>query len=168
VTSDLRSRYQKLRVGRLGIRASLLGILCLAPGSLLAQEPKNVDPHLLYAVTGGYWERGDVHGQFRILVYSGGFEHIISHVFVQWLRDPQASDQPPELVASEPIRPINDQPTWSVGLPSLVSEKRNVAIVNLKMVNSHTEENETRTCILRLALPGQYTVTLILPHSSGQ
>jgi hypothetical protein len=141
------------------IRALLLAVLFLAPGPLLGQEPKAVDPELRYVITGGFWERGNESGQFRVLVYSAGFEHVISHVFVQWLRDPQASDQPPTIVASEPIRPINDQPTWSVGLPSLVPTERNAAIVKLEMANSHTEGTETRTCTVRLALPGRYTVT---------
>ena len=126
-------------------------------GSLIAQTPAAVDPELSYVTSGGAWERGDETGEYRVLVYSAGFEHVISQAFVQWVRGPDASGQPSRVVTTQPIRPINDQPTWSVGSPTLKARGANAATMVLEMENSHTEETARRVCTVQVGLPGKLT-----------
>jgi len=38
-------------------------------------------------LTGGYWETGDDTGFYRIVVASGGIEHISQRLFLQWMRN---------------------------------------------------------------------------------
>ena len=126
-----------------------------ASSSLVAQTPAAVEPELAYVTSGGAWERADERGEYRVLVYSAGFEHVISRVFVQWVRGPDASDRPSRVVSTQPIGPINDQPTWSVGQPTLKPQGPNAATVVLEMDNSHTEETAKRVCTVRVGLPGK-------------
>lgn len=37
-------------------------------------------------LSGGRWCRGTEQGTYRVVVYSGGFEEVYHHLFVQWLR----------------------------------------------------------------------------------
>jgi hypothetical protein len=138
-------------------------LLVIGPAPGNAQEPASAPPDLAYVVTGGWWQRGQESGQYRVLVFSPGFEHVISQVFIQWIRGPQGSDQPGQVIATAPIGPINDQPTWSVGLPELVTPEKNSATVTLHMANSHSDQDERRTCTVRLTLPGRLSSTCSPP-----
>ena len=136
-----------------------LWALASTPFALTAQQADSVDPELEYVVTGGSWQQGDQDGQYRVMVYSAGVEHVISHVFIQWIRNPVASNTSASIVSSKPISEINDQPTWSVGAPTLSASRTNEVTITLEMNNSHTEERETRTCTLQLGLPGHVSAS---------
>src|SRR4051794_28214167 len=97
------------------IAAGLAGTASVAA----ARAPARVDATLAYVISGGWWERGDAHGRYRVLVYSPGFEHVISQVFVEWVQEPSESDQLPQVISTLPIDAVNAQPTWTVGLPKL-------------------------------------------------
>jgi hypothetical protein len=139
-----------------------IGLLTIGSASLHAQGTF-VPPDLAYVVSGGSWERGQESGCYRVLVFSPGYEHVISKVFVEWIGDPKASNEPPRVVATEAIAAINGQPTWSVGLPSLTAAGKNAMTITLQMANTHSEEDERRTCTVRLALPHQVTATCTPP-----
>jgi hypothetical protein len=138
-------------------------LLVIRPASTNTQEPASVPTDLAYVVTGGWWQHGQESGRYRVLVFSPGFEHVISQVFIQWVRDPQGPDHPGQVIATAPIGPINDQPTWAVRLPELVTPNKNFATVTLHMANSHSDQDERRTCIVRVTLPGRLNSTCSPP-----
>ena len=77
----------------------VLVLLLLLPLGCLAQA--HVPTDVESVVSGGYWERGNESGRYRVLVLNSGFEHVTSRVLVEWLREPQAREATPEVVASE-------------------------------------------------------------------
>jgi hypothetical protein len=147
------------RVSAVGSAALLL---CAAgitmPVELPAQQPAAVDADLVWAVTGGGWRLDEEVGRHRVLVYCGGFEHITCSVFVQWIRDPAGSEQGAAIVASEPVRAINDSFTWSLDQPTFARRRDGVIVVRLRMGNSHEPDAKERICSLRLGPPRQMAV----------
>ena len=133
----------------------------LAPHALRGQETDEVPADLAFVSSGGYWEAGAERGQYRLLVFSNGFEHIISTVFVQWIRDPHSAEAPGEtaaVVATVPVSEVNDQLTWSLGAPSVTSSPAGTT-ATLEMANSHLPDQAPRVCTLRLGQPGRYTAS---------
>jgi hypothetical protein len=129
-----------------------------APQEVCGQDLATLPPDLVFAVSGGYWEIGSQRGQYRLLVFSEGFEHVISTVFLQWLREPQSSEDAADttaVVATAPVLEINDRATWSVGPPILIPAKNGTTAV-LQMTNSHMPDEPGRSCLLVLGAPGHY------------
>ena len=72
----------------LQIAAALL--LLSVAGSVHAQDEDVADAKAIPASvqsvqSGGYWQKGDQDGHYRVVVTSGGFEHVISRLFIQWI-----------------------------------------------------------------------------------
>ena len=72
----------------LQIAAALL--LLSVAGSVHAQDEDVADAKAIPASvqsvqSGGYWQKGDQDGHYRVVVTSGGFEHVISKIYVQWI-----------------------------------------------------------------------------------
>lgn len=53
-----------------------------------ALEAAPVDSSLAYVSTDGYWEYAGRRGSYRVLVFSGGFEHVSSRVVAEWVAEP--------------------------------------------------------------------------------
>src|SRR4051812_8088554 len=57
--------------------------------------------------SGGQWSSHGINGSYRVIVVNGGFEHVISHVFIEWISDPTISAPQPAVIASvEPALPF--------------------------------------------------------------
>jgi hypothetical protein len=69
--------------------AFLILLVLGAPQLSAAQDVKRtierLDPMVTFVITGGEWRRGDEAGRVRIIVTSGGFEHVTSVLYVQWM-----------------------------------------------------------------------------------
>ena len=60
-------------------------------------------------VSGGYWTSGDESGTYRVVIVSGGFEHVTSRAFVEWIADPKSEQDEPKVVAVvEPDLPFGE------------------------------------------------------------
>jgi hypothetical protein len=64
--------------------------LLLAAGIAHAQDfaagdAKAVPVSVKSVQAGGHWEAGDKEGFYRVVVTSGGFEHVISRLYIQWI-----------------------------------------------------------------------------------
>ncbi len=80
-------------------QASLLAVLLYVPlptpvcaQYALVPLPADVET----VVSGGYWEVGDTaRGRFRAVITTNGLEHLISGLRIEWIRDPEESNQAP-------------------------------------------------------------------------
>lgn len=66
----------------------LLLLLALPARGEDAPDRKAVDAlpaYISVVQSGGFWRSGAQEGHYRIVVTSGGFEHIVSHLFIQWV-----------------------------------------------------------------------------------
>ena len=78
-------------------------LLALSTSKLSAAEPltPSPDPNISSIVSEGYWEDDDMHGVYRVILWSEGFEHISSGVVAEWIADPQDANESPKVVHAE-------------------------------------------------------------------
>jgi hypothetical protein len=48
-----------------------------------------VAPAVSYVQTGGYWELNGHSGRYRVVLATGGFEHITTHIRFEWVQAPE-------------------------------------------------------------------------------
>ena len=78
---------------------------------------EHLDPRVAFVVTGGEWQHGDEGGTVRIIVLSGGFEHLTSLLFVQWLAtDPDSVF--PRVLRTEEVREFT-MSSWALTDPRI-------------------------------------------------
>ena len=133
----------------------LFAVILLAatmPGLAAAQQAPSLDPSIAYVTTGGGWSTDSSSGQYRVIVRSGGFEHIVSELFIQWLRDPRDSRDSATVVRTVKLESLSG--FWALGQPTFVCAK--VCHVEIDGTDSHT--GEKGQWILSLGPPGQVTV----------
>lgn len=66
----------------------LAGMALCAPARAedkLLAEADGVAPNIHQVVSGGYWSQGKREGFFRVIVISGGVEHVAHRLYLQWL-----------------------------------------------------------------------------------
>src|SRR6266516_2503580 len=71
----------------------LLGFVTVAfaPPPAKAQDSLALDPSIAHVLTGGSWSAAGASGQYRFVVRTSGWEHVVSELYIQWLQeDPQA------------------------------------------------------------------------------
>jgi len=124
----------------------LLGLSGLAT----AQETPATDPRISSVVSGGYWEGNGEHGFYRVIVFTGGYEHVSSWVTAEWVREPRTNT---EMAAVRTSRQLVGPGFFSLGAPLLSSEPKRVR-VRLEGVRTHEPELHV-TCIYDLLPNGE-------------
>jgi hypothetical protein len=74
-----------------------------------------VDPDVTSVVTVGHWKADTLEGLVRVVVRTGGFEHVASSIQVEWVTQ-SALGRDPAIVAVDSTLPIPDR-MYSLGVP---------------------------------------------------
>ena len=114
---------------------------------------EQLTPALSAAVTGGSWEESGNRGQYRVLVFDKGLEHVSSEVFLQWLAETEDGSR---VLRNIPVAELSTG-FWSVGVPMFRAGRR--ATFELGATNPYSLEN-TRF-VLRPQLAGKYTISQV-------
>ena len=122
-----------------------LGALALVPLHSVADGVSVVDPSVVSVVTEGYWRSGDLAGTYRVIVRSGGFEHVSSEVTAEWVAEPAASAKAQTIVAS---KTLVGGGAFSLGAP-VVERIRSGVRVKLSGVRTY-KPAESVACIFEL------------------
>jgi hypothetical protein len=128
--------------------------LC-AGRTLRAQDRLPVAPTLEYAITGGYWTQGGVGGQYRLLVYTGGFDHVVSQFELQWLQDPSPQDSA-AVRRSVPVKEISG--VWRSGGVPTVRRTDLTTVYTIDLLDSHRPTAPPRRCTVTPGPIGTYRV----------
>jgi len=112
-----------------------------------------IDATLAFAATGGYWESTGRGGAYRVLVFSGGFEHVSSRVVAEWVAEAGGASATAAVVSEHELVGFG---FFSLGAPELARLKDGVR-VTLSGVETHTPERKV-TCVFDLHPKGQVTV----------
>ncbi len=127
-------------------------LLVLLPGVLLAQGEENaqlaakaegLSPEIETVATGGYWERDNQDGSFRLVIQCVGWEELGSRAFLQWIR---ADHEKQETVIERtiPIKEIGGR--WRVSSQKFVFRGKETNII---------------ISATRRSPPGQMTLTIV-------
>jgi hypothetical protein len=128
-----------------------LGLFSQAP----AQTPLRLPPDVETVVSGGRWGSGATGGSYRVVVRSGGFEHVVSQVQIDWVSDPKGQDTPSTVVASE-VAPTG---SWRIGRARIVLRGKQW-IATLEGVEPHSTPLQRGTWEVTLGQPGKLTASL--------
>ncbi len=77
----------------LGLMKALLLVLAVLASGTWAQHVA-VPSEVTTVITAGRWTDGPVSGAYRVVVVRDGWEHVWSRVYVEWLPDPTARNEP--------------------------------------------------------------------------
>src|SRR5713226_6222542 len=99
-------------------RFALLAFIALPMAKLNGQDSTPLDPTVSYVVTGGRWSDSTGGGEYRVIVRTGGFEHVGSALSIEWLQEPRNQDDPGTVRARVTVDSITEG-IWLLELPRL-------------------------------------------------
>jgi hypothetical protein len=133
----------------------ILLILCSIAAPLAAQEAPVVPGDLEFAVTGGGFQLGSAWGRYRIIVLSGGSDHIVSEFHLQWVRD-QSGEDSAHVVSSVPINELNG--LWrAIGAPVIHRTAAGTTVL-IDVLDPHGAMPGKRHCVVTPGAPSKYTI----------
>ena len=92
-------------------------------------------------------------GQFRVVVFRQGFEHVSSEVYAQWI---ESNQEGARLLESVLVKELSSG-FWSVGEPVVTSRNN----CSMQLAASHTYSSEAARFVLQPAGRGKYSVRRI-------
>ena len=137
---------------------ALIAAITLFAFTLSRAEPRSngsgVRPSVAFVVTGGAWHTKNERGRYRIVVEEGGWEHVTSRVYVEWLLEDE-DERRIVLGTASLISELGAK--WSIGQPK-VTPSKNGATVELPAANAFEPDRPMRKFFIELGPPGQYQV----------
>jgi hypothetical protein len=132
--------------------SSALVSLVLLPSLLSAQDSLALAPNIEFVVSGGTWSFQGASGSFRVVVRTGGFDHIISDLYVQWLQDPRNEDDSATVRASTKVDSLSG--IWALDQPRFSCTSS--CVVEVSGTDTHTMAKSS--WVLTLGPPGRVQV----------
>ena len=125
-----------------------------APRSKASGVPSSVES----VVSGGYWEAGNGHGRYRVIVENIGWEHVTSRVYIEWIAE-RPHEQRLAVVATAVLDELVHN--WSIGSAKIRPSKgagplKSGATLELPATNAY--DLRERKFVLELEGPGHYRV----------
>ena len=137
-----------------------ISLAMAVPGQAASQDVVALDPSIVTVITDGGWTQGDTRGIYRVIVRTGGSEHLVSAVQIDWLTEPRP-DSSSVVRRSVLVDAVNDASDLLIA-PVF----RQVSIgweVTLLGINTHLEPM-TKTCwVIVLGRPGELKVSNRIP-----
>jgi hypothetical protein len=115
-----------------------------------AQERVSLPPEVVYVSSGGWWKTDKLQGTYRVIVRTGGFEHIVSQAQVDWVTGPTSSEDSSRVVASK----IAETGSWRLDNPRFV-RRSGKWYVEFQAAESHVVPTPRGTWIVELGNPGE-------------
>lgn len=69
-------------------------MLAAIPSGARSGDLPPVDPNIRHVASAGYWKHAGRSGVYRVVVYAGGFEHVVTSVVAEWVAEPTRRDDP--------------------------------------------------------------------------
>lgn len=131
----------------------LLLLVLVALSASARPQHATIDPSVDSVVSGGYWTDGADRGTYRVIVRSGGFDHIISEIMIEWLAAPQDEDEQPSVRRSVVVK--EGQGLWRAADCKLGMDPAN-GNVFLDWDAIDTHDQTKRQCRAQLFPNGSY------------
>ena len=125
------------------------------PAGVAAEQSLALPPDVVNIVTGGRWNTETTRGTFRVIVQTGGFEHILSRAQVDWIADPTDRDAPPSVVASR----IAETGAWRLDNPRIV-QRSGSWHVEFQALETHFTPPLRGKWVVDLGKPGELKATV--------
>ena len=137
-------------IGYAGLLAAMF-----VPVSGAAEQSLTVPPDVVSIVSGGRWKSDTASGTFRVIVQTGGFEHILSRAQIDWIADPTARDNGPSVVASR----VAETGSWRLDNPRIF-QRAGRWHVEFQALETHFTPALRGRCVVDLGGPGDLKATV--------
>jgi hypothetical protein len=125
-------------------------VVTLAWVSLANAQPIIALPSdVAYVASGGYWKTATDEGTYRIIVQTGGFEHIVSSAQVDWIAHPKGQNDPSRIVQSSRA----ETGAWRLDAP-LFRKVQGKWRIELRAVETHRSPIFNGVWTIELGEPG--------------
>lgn len=131
---------------------SVAAAVVLCSGAACAQSPNPLPAEVEAVVTGGKWQSGSQGGWYRVVVRSGGVEHVVSQAQVDWLAQSEAKGV---TVIASTVAPTG---SWRI-VNARIAKRGGGWVAILEGVEPHFVD-QRGTWVLSLGAPGQVTAKL--------
>lgn len=128
-----------------------------SPGS--ERDVASLDPCVSQVVTGGSWERGHTEGQYRLIAYGCGAEHISHHLYVQFVKA-DARTQSITIVDTIPITETQDMNAVFRNIAIRPFEVHAPVVFEGQVGRTTKNGEEEQAFRLRVQQDGRYELTL--------
>jgi len=140
-------------------RKQLLWLVCVglaaAPGSSTAQSSTPLAPDIETVVSGGSWSQDSLSGYYRVIIRTGGFDHILSTLQIDWVTETTESADS-RLVRSRLAEDINAAGSrLSDPVFHLDSAFGLGWVLSLHSFNTHLDQASEETLYIQLGPPGE-------------
>ncbi|MEO8275759.1 MAG: hypothetical protein ABI639_06035 [Thermoanaerobaculia bacterium] len=148
---------KKMRVASASAFSLFTGVATLAAGREVAPvDIQSIALRLDVAVSsvasGGLWQYNGSYGIYRLVVLSGGVEHVVDRIYAQWLRFDEVSRT--QVVLESVAVPSLDNSLSLVRSLELVEPGSNRAV--FKLTRAARDPAPAEHVYLELGLPGQF------------
>ena len=131
----------------------LLLLVLVALSAPAQPQSATIDPAVDSVVSGGYWTDGADRGTYRVVVRSGGFDHVISEITIEWLSEPQ--DENGEASVRKSVVVKEGQGLWRAADCRLeTAPSSDKTFLSWRAINTHDQTE--RECRVRLLPTGSY------------
>src|SRR5437870_4919300 len=137
-------------IGYVGLLAAIF-----APVSDAAEQSLAVPPDAVSIVTGGRWKSDTASGTFRVIVRTGGFEHILSRAQIGWIADTTDRDNGESVVASK----VAETGSWRLDNPRIFQWSGSWH-VEFQALETHFTPALRGRCVVDLGRPGDLKATV--------
>lgn len=121
------------------------------------QELSSLDPDIATVVSGGSWTTADGHGVYRVIVRTFGFEHIVSDLTLQWIRDPEGPKAAADRVTATIVRSVRLEPQCPGRLDEPVLSKRDQKWRLTVRCTPTIIDGKRTNVVFDLGAPGEYS-----------
>lgn len=135
----------------LTLSVALMAFAVSAAAQATAPVPADVETVL----TGGFWKSANLKGRFRVVIQSGGFEHVVSQLQVDWIAEPEGNDKPARVVASK----VAETGSWRLAKPRITKGTAGWR-VTVEGVEPHMTPQVRGTWIVQIGEPGVLKASL--------
>jgi len=136
---------------------SLAAVAVLAaaftPAGVAAQQAADIPADVETVVTGGQWTSGKLEGTYRVIVRTGGFEHLVSVVQVDWIQS-ETENEPARVLGSK----IADTGSWRMSRPRIVKGRGHWRVL-LDGIETHSSTPALGRWQIDIGEPGVLKVT---------
>jgi hypothetical protein len=96
----------------------LVWFVCVSLGN--AQPVIEIPSNVTHVASGGYWKTATEEGTYRVIVQTGGLEHIVSHAQVDWIARSRDQNASPRIITSK----IAETGSWRLDSPLFKKNQR--------------------------------------------
>jgi hypothetical protein len=121
-----------------------------------AQETVVIPADIATVVTGGSWSSGSINGSYRVVVRTGGLEHVVSIAQIDWIVESEGPEEASRIVQSK----IANTGSWRLDRPRIL-RSGSAWRVELDGLETHVTPTLRGKWILRLGPPGEVQSSVV-------